>query len=58
MKEKEKQALNELYEAAKNCPVKGRLYVYEQYEQKLQKLNLNGYDYINACRTLADYLEV
>lgn len=54
----ENQKLNEILEKAKNCPNKGRLYVYEQFKQDLQELNLDPYNYEQACITIARYLGV
>ena len=50
--------LNVILEKAKNCPNKGRLYMYEQFNRELQELNLSAYDYEQACITVARYLEV
>lgn len=52
------QELNRLYEDAKKCPVKGRMYIYEQYKRQVGELNLDPYEYTEACRTLANNLEV
>lgn len=50
--------LEDLYKDAKKCPVKGRLYMYEQYKRKLQDMNLSSDEYTEACRKLANYLGV
>lgn len=50
--------LEDLYNDAKKCPVKGRLYMYEQYKRKLQDMNLSSDEYTEACRKLANYLGV
>ena len=50
--------LEAILEEAKKCPQKRRLYVYEQFKRKLENLNLPAYDYGEACRLLAKYLEV
>ena len=50
--------LEDLYSDAKKCPVKGRLYMYEQYKRKLQDMNLSSDEYTEACRKLANYLGV
>ena len=47
--------LEDLYS---ECPVKGRLYMYEQYKRKLQDMNLSSDEYTEACRKLANYLGV
>ena len=52
------RTLEDILKDAKKCPVKGRLYVYEQYKQEIQKLELSSYEYTDACRTLANILEV
>lgn len=52
------QALNVIYKDAKKCPIKGRYYVYDQYRRRLQDLELSNYEYTEACRNLARYLEV
>ena len=52
------QALNNLYKEAKKCPVKRRLYVYEQYKRELERLDLTSMEYTEACRNIANYLEV
>lgn len=52
------KTLNDILEDARNCPIKGRLYIYEQYKQEIEKLELSSYDYTDACRTLANILEV
>ena len=50
--------LEDLYDDAKKCPVKGRLYIYEQYKRRLQDMNLSSDEYTEACRKLANCLEV
>lgn len=52
------QRLHEIYRDAKICPVKGRMYIYEQYKRQIDKLNLDSYEYTEACRNIATYLEV
>lgn len=53
-----KTTLEDILEDAKKCPVKGRLYIYERYKLQLQDLELSSEDYTEACRKLAQYLEV
>ena len=50
--------LNQILDEAKKCPVKGRLYMYEKYKQQIRDLELSSDEYTEACRKLANYLEV
>lgn len=54
----EPKTLEDILNDAKKCPVKGRLYIYEQYKREIQRLELSSYEYTDACRTLANILEV
>ena len=56
--EESKTTLENILTRAKNCKLKGRLYVYESFKSELQALNLTGIEYADACRDLARYLGV
>ena len=51
-------ALKKLLKAAKNCGLQGRYYVFEVYKQQLEALDLSSSEYQQACRKLADALQV
>lgn len=53
-----KQKLEDFYKLVKACKTKGRLYIYEQFKRGLLELDLDPYEYEEACRTIAKYLEV
>lgn len=50
--------LDKILKEAKQCPVKGRLYMYEKYKLRVQDLGLSSEEYTQACRQLANNLEV
>ena len=50
--------LTDIYQRAKKCTNKGRMYVYESYKQELRSLNLSSADYGEACRKIANFLRV
>lgn len=54
----QQKRLKEVLKDAKECPVKGRLYIYEKYKQQLLDLDLSSEEYTQACRKLANNLGV
>ena len=53
-----KEQIQILLNEAKVSPVKGRMYVYEQYKRELLKLNPTQQEYDETCIKLAKYLQV
>ena len=52
------RTLETILEDAKKCKRKGRLYVYESYKRQIEALNLSPEEYEDACKLLAQSLEV
>lgn len=53
-----KEQIQTLLNEAKVSPVKGRMYVYEQYKRELLELNPTQQEYDETCIKLAKYLQV
>lgn len=60
MDAKKTNTLNRLYERAKGLPgrYKGKMSTYEEYKNEVKDLELEPFEYQQACRRLADILKV
>ena len=58
MNEAQNPELENILSRVKSCPIKGRLYIYEQFKGEVQRLNLPPYHFEDACRKIANILEV
>ena len=52
------KTLDEILKRAKKQKLKGRLYIYESYKREIEMLDLSPEEYQDACRLLAQHLEV